>query len=49
MQVGCQRAGWYSYDRLDNGGLPSATQILHRSKISRSAIACQPFRVIPMI
>ena len=23
-QLGCQRAGWYSYDLLDNGGAPSA-------------------------
>ena len=26
-QMGCDRAGWYSYDRLDNGGVPSADQI----------------------
>jgi PPOX class probable F420-dependent enzyme len=28
VQMGCRRAGWYSYDGLDNGGLPSANQIL---------------------
>ena len=28
VQMGCHRAGWYSYDRLDNGGLPSATEIV---------------------
>ena len=28
VQIGCQRAGWYSYDLLDNGGLPSADQII---------------------
>jgi hypothetical protein len=28
VQLGCQRAGWYSYDLLDNGGLPSADRIL---------------------
>jgi hypothetical protein len=28
VQLGCQRAGWYSYDLLDNGGEPSAAQIL---------------------
>lgn len=28
LQLGCQRAGWYSYDLLDNGGIPSAVQIL---------------------
>jgi hypothetical protein len=25
--VGCDRAGWYSWDRLDNGGRPSADRI----------------------
>jgi proline iminopeptidase len=28
-QMGCDRAGWYSWDRLDNGGVKSAEQI-HR-------------------
>jgi hypothetical protein len=28
MQIGCQRAGWYSYDLLDNGGVPSAEWIV---------------------
>jgi hypothetical protein len=28
VQLGCQRAGWYSYDLLDNGGQPSASRIL---------------------
>ena len=27
VQMGCQRAGWYSFDRLDNGGVPSADRI----------------------
>jgi len=27
VQMGCDRAGWYSWDRLDNGGVPSAEQI----------------------
>ena len=27
-QLGCRRGGWYSYDLLDNGGLPSADRIL---------------------
>jgi hypothetical protein len=26
--MGCRRAGWYSYDGLDNGGVPSADRIL---------------------
>jgi hypothetical protein len=26
-QMGCDRAGFYSWDRLDNGGRPSATDI----------------------
>jgi proline iminopeptidase len=28
VQMGCGRAGWYSYDLLDNGGRPSAEQIV---------------------
>lgn len=28
VQMGADRAGWYSYDALDNGGRPSARQIL---------------------
>lgn len=28
VQMGGQRAGWYSWDRLDNGGHPSADRIL---------------------
>lgn len=27
VQMGYGRAGWYSYDRLDNGGVPSAEEI----------------------
>jgi hypothetical protein len=27
VQIGSSRAGWYSYDTLDNGGLPSADRI----------------------
>jgi hypothetical protein len=27
-QMGCRRAGWYSYDGLDNGGSPSAERIV---------------------
>jgi hypothetical protein len=27
VQMGCNRAGWYSWDRLDNGGAPSAERI----------------------
>ncbi|NMC78347.1 MAG: hypothetical protein GYA59_03210 [Chloroflexi bacterium] len=28
VQLGCQRGGWYSYDLLDNGGVPSAERII---------------------
>ncbi len=28
VQIGCRRAGWYSYDLLDNGGVDSARRIL---------------------
>jgi len=27
VQMGCDRAGWYSWDRLDNGGVASAYRI----------------------
>jgi hypothetical protein len=27
VQMGCDRAGWYSWDRLDNAGVPSAQHI----------------------
>ncbi len=28
MQLGCDRAGWYSYDALDNGGKPSVDHLV---------------------
>jgi len=28
MQMGCRRGGWYTYDRLDNGGVPSADEVI---------------------
>lgn len=28
QQMGCTRGGWYSWDRLDNGGRPSAQRIV---------------------
>ncbi|MEO6892707.1 MAG: hypothetical protein ABI456_23350 [Ktedonobacteraceae bacterium] len=28
VQMGYRRGGWYTYDRLDNGGMPSATYII---------------------
>jgi hypothetical protein len=28
VQMGCRRAGWYSYDGLDNGGVWSAERIV---------------------
>jgi hypothetical protein len=28
VQIGCKRAGWYSYDWLDNLGIPSAQRII---------------------
>ena len=28
VQIDSGRAGWYSYDRLDNAGVPSATEII---------------------
>ncbi|MCZ2526551.1 hypothetical protein [Streptomyces sp. HB2AG] len=29
-RMGCDRAGWYSWDRLDNGGRPSSTTLVPR-------------------
>jgi hypothetical protein len=28
LQIGAGRAGWYAYDRIDNGGMPSARTIV---------------------
>lgn len=28
VQMGCHRAGWYSYDLLDNGGVSSAVRVV---------------------
>src|SRR3990172_5822563 len=28
VQLGCKRAGWYSYDLIDNLGIPSAERII---------------------
>jgi hypothetical protein len=28
VQMGCHRAGWYSWDRLDNAGVPSADHLI---------------------
>jgi hypothetical protein len=28
VQMGCRRAGWYSYDGLDNGGVPSGDRVV---------------------
>ena len=28
IQMGCRRAGWYSYDWLDNGGIASASRVV---------------------
>src|SRR5271167_456036 len=36
VQIGYKRAGWYGYDWLDNGGIPSADRIipsLHHIKV----------------
>lgn len=40
VQMGVTRAGWYSYDLLDNLGRPSATTILPE---------CQPIKVYDLI
>lgn len=33
VQIGCKRAGWYSYDLLDNGGRPSAERVLPEHQV----------------
>jgi hypothetical protein len=44
VQLGCQRAGWYSYDLLDNGGVPSAEQVLpeHQSLAIGDVVKAMP-------
>ena len=44
VQMGTDRAGWYSWDHLDNWGHPSDTRIHPSGKRSRSATACRPCR-----
>ena len=29
-QMGCRKGGWYSYDKIDNGGKPSAREIIQK-------------------
>jgi hypothetical protein len=36
LQMGCRRAGWYSYDWLDNGGTPSAQRIVSEWQHSKA-------------
>jgi proline iminopeptidase len=44
VQMGCDRAGWYSWDRLDNGGRPSAEEIHPEWQALKvgDRIACTP-------
>jgi len=39
VQMGCRRAGWCSYDGLDNGGVPSAERIVRNSRGSNWGIS----------
>ena len=43
VQIGSGRAGWYSYDRMDNAGMPSATEII--PELQRLAVG----DLIPMV
>jgi hypothetical protein len=43
VQIGSGRAGWYTYDRIDNAGVPSATEIL--PELQRLAVG----DLIPMV
>jgi hypothetical protein len=33
VQLGSGRAGWYSYDRVDNGGMPNAKRIIPKLQL----------------
>jgi hypothetical protein len=43
VQIGSGRAGWYTYDRIDNAGVPSATEII--PELQRLAVG----NLIPMV
>jgi hypothetical protein len=43
VQIGSGRAGWYTYDRIDNAGVPSATEIVPELQ------ALQVGDLIPMV
>lgn len=45
-QIGCGRAGWYSYDLLDNGGMESARRILpeHQNLTPGDTVSATPDR-----
>ena len=40
VQMGCDRAGFYSFDRLDDGGRPSATRI-HHGDLTQGGGSCR--------
>jgi uncharacterized protein YndB with AHSA1/START domain len=44
-QMGAGRAGWYSWDAIDNGGTPSATRVVPELQAVVSAMSCRPRRV----
>ena len=43
VQIGSGRAGWYTYERMDNAGVPSATEII--PELQRLAVG----DLIPMV
>jgi proline iminopeptidase len=51
VQMGCDRAGWYSWDRLDNAGRPSADRILpeHQGTTVGDALPSRPGRGEPFV
>ena len=53
VQMGYGRGGWYSYDRLDNGGMPSAQRILHEYQGIRPGEALpvgkKPDQIFPVL
>jgi hypothetical protein len=51
VQMGCDRAGWYSWDRLDNAGRPSADRILpeHQAAAVGDVLPSRPGRGEPFL
>src|SRR6266536_345088 len=49
VQLGASRAGWYSYDRIDNGGTPSAKKSFRNYSVLQLATLCPLSQVQRML